>query len=345
MMPGGDVFHMVHDSRDGTLFAAVNSMVFGPEIQRSHDFGDTWEPSKNQPRFQADSGLSVSRVWHILPGRDSEPGVIYLGVEPAALFKSEDSGDSWHDVPGLTKHSTRGRWRPGAGGLMIHSMALDHQRPERMWVGISAAGVFRTEDAGETWDPTNTNVRADFLPDKLPDLGQCPHKFLGFQHKSGVLYQQNHCGVYRTDNGADSWEDISEGLPSRWGLPMAIHPHDTDTVYVLPEDQALGDYPGGAFRYVTDGKFRVFRSRDRGQRWEGLTKGLPERKVYLHSMREGMTADEFDPVGVYVGTTSGQIFHSRDEGDSWDLLIDPTPRKLNRCGYDNLTAVTDHLRA
>ena len=324
-IPGGDVFQLAWDARDGTLYAAANSVVFGPDIQKSRDLGATWEPCGSQPRFPPDANMSVSRVWHVLPGRESEPGVLYAGVEPAALFRSDDGGESWTDVPALTKHPTRDRWHPGAGGLILHSIVLDERRPERMWIAISAAGVFRTDDAGETWEPANRNVRADFSPDRFPELGQCTHKLLGGAGVSGLLYQQNHCGVYRTDDGADSWDDVSDGLPSRWGLPLALHPRDPDTLYVLPEDNALGYDVGGGRRYVTDGLFRVFRSRDGGDSWEPLRKGLPDRRVYLHSLREGMTADRCDPAGVYVGTTSGQVFYSRDEGDSWDLLIDSLP--------------------
>lgn len=324
-IPGSDVFHLAYDAREGVLYAAANSVVFGPEIQRSRDLGATWEQCKEQPRFPSGAGLSVSRVWHVLPGRESEPGVVYAGVEPAALFRSEDGGDSWTDVPALTKHPTRDRWQAGAGGLILHSIVLDSRRAERMWIAISAAGVFRTEDGGRTWAPTNKNVRADFSPDRFPELGQCPHKLLGGAYGPDLLYQQNHCGVYRSEDGADSWEDISDGLPSRWSLPLALHPRDPNTLYVLPEDRALGNEVGGGHRYVTDGLFRVFRSRDGGQSWESVSKGLPDRKVYLHCMREGMATDGFDPAGVYVGTTSGQVFFSRNEGDSWDLLVDSLP--------------------
>ena len=275
--------------------------------------------------------MSGSRVWHVLPGRESEPGVVYAGVEPAALFRSEDGGDSWTDVPALTKHPTRDRWQPGAGGLILHSIVLDEQRPERMWIGISAAGVFRTDDAGETWEPTNRNIRADFSPDRFPELGQCTHKLLAGAGESGLLYQQNHCGVYRSDDGADWWQDISEGLPSRWGLPLALHPRDPNTLYVLPEDNALGDDVGGGRRYVTDGLFRVFRSRDGGDDWEPLTRGLPDRKVYLHCLREGMTTD---------GARSGRGLRRNDQrpgllqqGRGRQLgPVDrqPSPHKLSR---------------
>lgn len=325
VIPGGEVFHIAHDSNTGRILAAVNHPVYGPEIYISDDLGESWRSTENPPRFPESSGLTLQRVWHIQPGRPNEPGVVYLGVEPAALFRSDDGGDTWQDVPGLTAHPTRDVWFPGAGGLILHSIVLDHERPGRMWVGISAAGVFRTDDAGESWQPANTGIRADFLPERYPEVGTCPHKLLGFPDAPDLLYQQNHCGVYRSDSGGDFWEDISDGLPSRFGLPMTTHPRDTSTAYVLPEDSATGDELGGAYRFVPDGQFRVYRTRDGGANWEGLSNGLPQRKVYLHAMRENMATDECDPAGVYVATTSGQIFHSADEGDSWNLLIDSLP--------------------
>ncbi len=325
MIQGSDVFHMACDTNTGTVMAAVNHPVYGPEVYFSRDLGVSWQTSKNPPRFPEASDLTLQRVWHILPGRPCEPGVVYLGVEPAALFRSVDGGDTWHDVAGLTEHPTREVWFLGAGGLILHSIVLDYARPERMWVGISAAGVFRTEDSGESWIPVNTNVRADFLPDRHPRVGQCPHKLLGSPEVPGLLYQQNHCGVYRSENGGDHWDDISDGLPSRFGLPMALHPRDASTAYVLPEDGATGDELGGAYRFVPDGRFRVYLTRDDGSNWEGLSSGLPQRKVYLHAMREAMAADGCVPAGVYVATTSGQIFHSTDEGINWDLLIDSLP--------------------
>ena len=325
MLPGDDVFHMSYDASTKTVLAAVNRTVYGPEVMLSRDLGATWQSTENPPRFPEETGLTVKRVWHVLPGRSSEPGAIYLGVEPAALLRSHDAGETWQDVPGLTEHSTRDAWHPGMAGLILHSIVLDHERPERMWIGVSAAGAFRTEDAGETWQAINTNVRADFLPDRHPEVGQCTHKLLGFEDAPDVLYQQNHCGVYRSDDGGDYWEDISEGLPSRFGLPMALHPRDTATAYVLPEDSATGDELGGAYRFVPDGQFRVYRTRDKGSSWESMADGLPQRKVYLHAMRENMASDACDPAGIYVATTSGHVFHSADEGDSWALLTDSLP--------------------
>ncbi len=324
--PGSDVFHLVYDPRNGgCLWAAANNVVWGPQLEFSQDLGRNWQQPTEQPRF-SDGDATVHRLWHIEPGRDDEADVMYIGVEPAALFKSTDRGDSWQEVAALSKHPTRQGWMPGFGGLCLHSIALDREQPERMWVGISAAGVFRTDDGGRSWQPTNRNVRADFNPaDPLPEWGQCPHKLLSHPAAPGQLYQQNHCGVYRTANYGDEWADITEGLPSRFGFVLGLHSREPDTLFVLPEDEALGTDVGGGIRYVSGARFRVYRSRTGGLDWEPLTRGLPQKHAYLHVLREGMATDSLDPVGVYVGTVNGQIFYSRDEGDHWELLIDNLP--------------------
>lgn len=331
--PGTDIFHLNYDSRaGGRIVAASNSMWFGPQIEFSDDLGKTWKQSAEQPRFRdkpefaEHDGPTVRNVWHIEPGRDSEPETLYAGVQPAALFKSTDCGATWQEVEGLGNHPTRSEWMPGFGGLCLHSIALDPQQAGRMWVGISAAGVFRTDDGGVTWQPTNKGVRADFNPaDPLPEWGQCPHKLLAHPTTPGLLYQQNHCGVFRTGDYGDQWTDITEGLPSRFGFVLGLHHTDPQTLFVLPEDDVLGTDVGGGIRYVSGAKFRVFRSRTGGQDWEPLTNGLPQEHAYLHVLREGMATDTLDPMGVYIGTVNGQIFYSRDEGDHWELMIENLP--------------------
>ena len=199
---GGDVFHMVYDPREGgIIFSAVNYMVWGPEVQMSADLGKTWTDPSEQPRFTDDKSLTVEKVWHIEPGGPDEPGTVYAGIEPAALFKSVDGGVTWREVAGLSSHPTRDQWQPGLGGLCLHSIVLDPTNRERMWVGISAVGVFGMADAGASWDSMNQGVRADFLPDPFPRFGQCPHKLLAHGAKPDTLFQQNHCGVYRSDSG------------------------------------------------------------------------------------------------------------------------------------------------
>ena len=331
--PGTDVFHLVYDARSGgTIYSASNSMWFGPQVEYTRDLGRTWEQAREQPRFTEKpeyaehDGAAVSRVWHIEAGPGAEPGTLYAGVQPAALFKSTDGGATWHEVRGLGRHPTRSQWMPGFGGLCLHSIALDPEQPGRMWVGISAAGVFRTEDGGENWQPTNRGVRADFNPgDPLPEWGQCPHKLLSHPAQPGLLYQQNHCGVFRTDSYGDEWDDITEGLPSRFGFVAGIHPREPETLFVLPEDEVQGTDVGGGIRYAAGARFRVFRSRNGGREWAPLTHGLPQEHAYLHVLREGMATDSLDPLGIYVGTVNGQVFYSRDEGDHWQLMLENLP--------------------
>ncbi len=324
---GNDIYHMTYDDREeGMIFAAINSPLWGPEIQRSHDLGATWRKAEENPKFAGERNDSVEQVWHVEPGRSEEPGTVYVGVAPAALFKSEDGGDTWSEIESLAGHPTRDQWQPGFGGLCLHSIVLDPSESDRMWVGISAAGIFGTEDGGTRWSTMNTGMRADFSPDPFPEIGYCPHKMLSHPSTPGRLYQQNHCGFFRSDDGGKQWLDLSAGLPSRWGLPMGVHSQDSNTVYVVPEDNAVREGEvGGGMRYVTDAKFRVYRSRNAGADWEPLTNGLPQRNAYLHLMREGMATDSMEECGIYVGTTTGQIFHSRDDGDTWELLIDHLP--------------------
>ena len=310
-----NVMHMTYDNRSGTMLAAGEDWWFGARVYRSRDLGNTWDEPQTGPVFPADSGVKMVKVWHVAPGRESEPGVIYAGVEPAALFKSTDNGDTWEWVESLSKHPTREHWQPGAGGLGLHTITLDPRDPQRMYVAISAAGVFRTDDGGKTWTPKNRGTRADFLPgepSQTPEFGQCVHKVVMDPTNPSRLYQQNHCGVYRTDDAAESWTEITEGLPSEWGLPMAAHSRDGNTVYICPGIS-------GSQHWVPDAQMTVWRSQDAGKTWEGLRKGLPGG-AYVNVMREGMATDRLDPCGVYVGTNTGQLFYSADEGDSWTQL-------------------------
>ena len=327
---GSEVFHFVYDPRvGGRVVAAVDQMVWGPEVQFSDDLGGAWSSGQEQPRFSGDSGQTVDRLWHIELGGVSEPGVMYVGVQPAALFRCDDSGDTWNEVTGLATHPTRDQWQLGLGGLGLHSMVIDPRDTNRSWVGISAVGVFGTSDGGENWQPMDQGVRADFLPDPFPEFGQCPHKLLSPKSRPDVLYQQDHCGVFRSDSAGESWTDITGDLPSRFGFVMGLHSQDPYTIYVLPEDEALGDQVGGAKRYVTDAKMRVFRSRNAGRDWEPMTKGLPQKHAYINVLREGMATDDLDPCGIYLGTTTGQLFYSRDDGDNWELMLDNLPPILS----------------
>jgi len=310
---------MSFDKRDGrTIYAAVNSGHFGPTVQTTKDFGKTWGHAEKPPRFAENSGLNVANVWHVEPGLPEEPGVVYAGVAPAALFRSSDGGNRWELNESLNNHPTRSKWTPGAGGLCLHSIVLDPSRPKRMYVGISAVGVFKTEDAGKTWNVKNKNVRADFAPIKYPEFGQCVHKLVMDPKKPSSLYQQNHCGVYRSDDAAENWVEITKGLPSQFGFPMAIHPHDSERFYVVPEE---GDF----FRAAPRKQFAVYETRNAGRTWVKRSKGLPAKDAYMGCFREGLATDELDPAGVYVGTRMGHLFHSADEGKTWRLLAQWLP--------------------
>ncbi len=342
-----EVMHMKLDGRDQRLHISVTHPVYGPVTQFSDDFGKTWTQAKQVPTLNRpsksgrpigsvqeasqvgwdasklkDDPEKVIKTWHIEPGRDNEPGVLFAGVQPASLFRSSDRGDNWELVEGLYDHPQRGQWAPGAGGLCLHTILLDPINPQRMYIAVSAAGCYRTDDGGLTWKPLNKNVRADFMPDKFPEFGQCVHKMAMHASRPNLIYQQNHCGVYRTDNSAEDWIDIGEGkLPSRFGFPVAVHPHDPETVFVALEES-------DEFRVSVDGKFSVWRSRDAGDSWTRLTEGLPER-AHLVALREAMTTDTLEDAGIYVGTSSGQIFFSRDSGDHWEVLADYLPPVLS----------------
>ena len=323
--PGSDIFHMtLTEEGPHRILAAENHMIWGPQVQLSDDLGMSWRQASGPPRFGGDGSPAVERIWHIEPAGQAQPGVIYAGVQPAALFKSEDRGETWSEVSALSNHPTREQWEPGFGGLCLHSIVVDRFQAGRMWVAISAAGVFGTEDGGATWRTMNRGVRADYMPDPLPEFGQCPHKTLGAAAE-GLLYQQTHCGVYRSHSGGREWQDVTEGLPSRFGFVLGLDPSDPETLFVVPEDQVLGQDVGGGVRYVSEGRFRVYRSRNGGAEWEALTSGLPQGNCYLHCLREGMATDPLSPCGVYLGTTSGQIFYSRDRGDNWELLTEHLP--------------------
>ena len=316
---GGDVNHLILDQReDPVLYACVNSSWWGSDVRFSRDLGETWEEAENTVRFAEGGDRTVERVWCTAPGASDQPGVLYAGVAPAALFQSRDGGRNWTELESLSEHPTREKWFPGAGGLMVHCICPHPADSQKIHVGISAAGTFSTEDGGRSWEPRNQGVRADFLPQKYPEVGQCVHHMALHPEKPEVLYQQNHDGIYRSDDEGKLWTDISEGLPSRFGFPVEIHPHDPDTIYVIPEE-------GAEFRYPVDAQFCVFRSRDRGETWTRLDEGLPDHQAYLSVFRQAMSADSCDPCGLYIGTSTGQIFLSRDEGERWEVLADWLP--------------------
>jgi hypothetical protein len=315
---GHEINHAIYDPRSATIYATANNPWFGSHLVWSRDWGQTWTSSEFGPAFAPESGLQLERLWHVEPGPANSSALLYVGVAPAALFRSDDGGKSWHEIAGLTQHPTRPEWQPGAGGLCLHSILADPMNPLRLFVGISAAGVFRSDDGGDTWLPCNTGVRAEFLPVKYPEVGQCVHKVLMASGRADLLFQQNHCGVYRSEDAGASWREITAGLPSDFGFSLALHPREPETLYVLPLQEA-------DFRCPPEGKLRIYRSRDAGQSWEALSKGLPQAHAFVGTYREGMATDSLDPVGLYVGTNTGKIFASNDAGDSWYVLADHLP--------------------
>ena len=299
---------------DGTLFAAGGNTWYGPSVWRSADNGETWTQSSAGLTYGDDED-KVTTIWKLTP----TDGALYAGVEPAGLFRSSDGGQTWSHVAGLREHPSRPEWQPGNGGLCLHSIVTHPTDPNRLWVGISAVGTFETTDGGKTWATRNKGVRADFVPGPPPEFGQCVHKLRLHPDKPEWLYQQNHCGVYRSDDGGREWTDLSAGLPSEFGFPLVIHPHDPKTIYVIPHS---GPEAG---RQMIDGKAAVWRSRDRGDTWQRLDAGLPQSGAYLTVLREAMAVDSLNQPGVYFGTSTGQVFGSADEGEHWRLLADFLP--------------------
>ncbi|MFQ5838365.1 MAG: WD40/YVTN/BNR-like repeat-containing protein [Thermoplasmata archaeon] len=317
------ILHAVLDPRNGkTVWAGVTTGHWGPTVQRSLDFGDKWVRGKENPHFSSESGLSVERIWHVEPGLDDD---LWVGVEPAGLFRSVDGGDTWTSVDGLNYRQGREEWEPGFGGLCLHTILPYPGDPARMLVGISAVGILGTNDGGESWRVMNGEVRAVFLPEKVTredQIGSCVHKIVRDSRNPAIVYQQNHCGVYKRRRGDPAWQAIEEGLPATFGFPMAAHPHKKGTAYVVP---LVGDFN----RVTPGGSMAVYRTTDGGGHWEQMSRGLPQKRAYLTILREGMRTDQDDPVGVYVGTTTGQLYYSRDEGESWETLADLLPPVLS----------------
>jgi photosystem II stability/assembly factor-like uncharacterized protein len=308
-LTGWEIMHAVSDPRDGAIYAASSSFVYGDTVHRSADGGKTWERAE-QIGLPEESGLKLEKLWHVRPGRDGENGRLWLGGTPGVLFRSDDGGQTWEPNEGILTHPTRDRWQPGAGGLCCHSIQLDPTDPERMYVAISAAGTFRTDDGGETWAPFNKNVAADFHPEKYPEVGQCVHKLLVHPARPERLWQQNHCGVYRSDDRGDSWVRLDgNGLPSSFGFPIMLDPGDPDVAFVIPEH-------GAENRVTVDGKLTVYRTSDAGESWESASNGLPD-EAWSVILREASSFDSLDPAGVYFGTQSGTVWASPDQGDEW----------------------------
>jgi hypothetical protein len=330
---GWEIYHVkgspVNPDR---LYASQSNSWFGQTVQRSDDGGKTWDTVGNQFVYDGVPGThqffdgtqhpwEFARVWHFEPAL-TEPETVYAGVEDAALFRSTDGGQTWQELSGLRGHPTGADWAPGAGGMCLHTILLDPQHPGRMYVAISAAGAFRSDDAGETWRPINQGLHSDFMPDPTAEVGHCVHRIAMHPARPDVLYMQKHWDIMRSDDAGDSWHEVSGNVPSDFGFPIAVHAHEPETVYVVPIKSDYEHYP-------PDGKLRVYRSRTGGNEWEALTNGLPQSDCYVNILREAMAVDSLDACGIYFGTTGGQVYASADAGDTWTAIAQNLPSVLS----------------
>ena len=326
---GFEIYHLKASPVDpNRIYASQCSDWFGQIMQRSNDGGRTWEPVGNKFVYEGVPGThqwydgtphpwEFKRVWHLEPSL-TDPDTVYAGVEDAALFRTTDGGQNWHELAGLRGHGSGDQWAPGAGGLAVHTILLDPSNPQRMYVAISAAGAFRSDDAGVTWKPINRGLKSKYLPDPDAEIGYCVHRIAMHPSRPSVLFMQLHWNVMRTDNAGELWTNISGNLPTDFGYPIEVHAHEPDTVYVVP-------IKSDSEHYVHDGKLRVFRSRTGGNDWEALTQGLPQRDCYVNVLRDAMAVDSLDECGVYFGTSGGQVYASANSGDSWKAIVRDLP--------------------
>jgi photosystem II stability/assembly factor-like uncharacterized protein len=329
LFAGWEIYHLKGSPADpNRLYASQSSGWFGQQIQRSDDGGQTWEAVGNTFVYDGVPGThqwydgtphpwEFKRVWHVEPSL-ADPDMVYAGVEDAALFRSIDGGQTWQELPEL--RGVKGHlWQPGAGGMCLHTIVLDPSHPGRIFVAISAAGVFRTDDAGQTWRSMNRGLKSPYeLPDPHAEVGHCVHRIAMHRSRPGVLFMQKHWDVMRSDDVGESWQEISGNLPTDFGFPIVVHAHEPDTIYVVPIKSDSEHYP-------PEGKLRVYRSRTGGHEWEALTTGLPQRDCYVNVLRDAMAVDALDPCGVYFGTTGGQVYVSADAGDSWAPIVRDLP--------------------
>jgi hypothetical protein len=354
---GWEIYHVKASAVDpNRLYASQTSAWFGQIIQRSDDGGKTWiqpgtppgeptttpngMPKGESNKFVYDTSPETGkpltthmwydgtqhpwefkRVWHLEPSL-GDPNHVYAGVEDAALFESKDGGHTWQELAGLRGHGTGPKWQPGAGGMCLHSILLDPKNSKRMFIAISAAGAFRTDDGGKTWKPINQGLHSQYIPDPKAEVGHCVHHIAMHPKRPNTLFMQKHWDVMRSDDAGDSWREVSGNLPSDFGFPIDIHAHEPDTIFVVPIKSDSEHFP-------PDGKLRVYRSRTGGNEWEELTKGLPQRDCYVNVLRDAMTVDSLDSCGVYFGTTGGQVYASTDAGDTWNPIVRDLPAVLS----------------
>ncbi|MGH3883887.1 MAG: WD40/YVTN/BNR-like repeat-containing protein [Pseudonocardiaceae bacterium] len=330
---GWEIYHVAGSPADpDRLYASQCSGWFGQLIQRSDDGGQTWQPMGNEFAYDGVPGThqwydgtphpwEFARVWHLEPTL-TDPDTVYAGAEDAALFRTVDGGQTWQELSGLREHDSGSSWQPGAGGMCLHTIVQHPSDPGRIFVAISAAGTFRTDDAGKTWRPTNRGLHSEGIPDPTAEVGHCVHNLAMHPSRPDVLFMQKHWDVMRSDDAGESWHEISGDLPTDFGFPIDVHAHEPDTIYVVPIKSDSEHYP-------LDGKLRVYRSRTGGNEWEPLTKGLPQRDCYVNVLRDAMAVDSLDSCGVYFGTTGGQVYASADAGDSWAPIVRDLPSVLS----------------
>jgi photosystem II stability/assembly factor-like uncharacterized protein len=327
------MYHLKASPADpNRLYASQGTGWFGQLIQRSDDGGITWNPVGNRFEYDGVPGTHLwydgtphpwefARVWHLEPS-PTDPDTVYAGVEDAALFRSLDGGQTWRELPGLRTHESASSWQPGAGGMCLHTILLDPVDPRRIVVAISSAGAFRSDDGGATWRPINRGLRSEGIPDPDAEVGHCVHRLAMHRSRPATLFMQKHWDVMRSDDGGESWQEISGNLPSDFGFPIDVHAHEPNTIYVVPITSDSEHYP-------PDGRLRVYRSRSGGNEWEALTRGLPQRDCYVNVLRDAMAVDSLDPCGVYFGTTGGQVYASPDAGNSWAPIVRDLPPVLS----------------
>jgi photosystem II stability/assembly factor-like uncharacterized protein len=326
---GWEIYHLKGSPVDpDRIYASQSSSWFGQQIQRSNDGGETWEPVGNKFVYQGVPGThqwydgtahpwEFKRVWHLEPSL-TDPNTVLAGVEDAAIFRTTDGGANWQELPGLRSHGSGPRWAPGAGGMCLHTILLDPTNPQRMYIAISAAGAFRTNDGGTTWTPINKGLNSNFLPNPTADVGHCVHRIAIHPSRPNTLFMQKHWDVMRSDDAGDTWHEVSGNLPTDFGFPIDVHAHEPQTIYVVPIKSDSEHYP-------PEGKLRVYRSKTGGNEWEPLTHGLPQSDCYVNVLRDAMTVDSLDSCGIYFGTTGGQVYASSNSGDTWAPIVRDLP--------------------
>ncbi|HUR32326.1 MAG TPA: sialidase family protein [Vicinamibacterales bacterium] len=330
---GWELYHLKASPVDpNRIYASQGSAWFGQLIQRSDDGGTTWTAMDNKFVYDGVPGShqwydgtphpwEFKRVWHLEPSL-TDPDTVYAGVEDAAMFRTTDGGASWHELSGLRQHGTGAQWSPGAGGLCLHTIILDPVNAQRMFIAISAAGAFRTDDGGASWKAINQGLRSNHIPDPAAEVGHCVHRVAQHRARPDVLFMQKHWDVMRSDNAGDTWTEVSGNLPTDFGFPIDIHAHEPDTIYVVPIKSDSEHYP-------PDGKLRVYRSRTGGNEWEELSRGLPQKDCYVNVLRDAMAVDSLESGGIYFGTTGGQVYASPDGGDTWSAIARDLPPVLS----------------